>query len=151
MRHDDTQETTDTHEALAAPFGCDICAMGVSIVDNEIRACVTTNEAGEGTVGEPDGEWSPDTIDELAHRLAFLRTAPADAPIAEAIGYCGSVRIELTYEDSDGCYYGKVAVDGHTYSISVAAPGQRIRSDGCRHRCTASPWARLHQCVVRGE
>jgi hypothetical protein len=34
----------------------------------------------------------------------------------------GSVRIELSYEDSDECYDGKVIVDGHTYSVSVGPP-----------------------------
>lgn len=41
---------------------------------------------------------------------------------AHAVRYSGSVTIELTYEDSDRCYDGKVIVDGHTYSVSVYAP-----------------------------
>jgi hypothetical protein len=39
-----------------------------------------------------------------------------------AVRYSGGVTIELTYEDSDGCYDGKVIVDGHTYSVTVYAP-----------------------------
>jgi hypothetical protein len=122
---------------------------GVIAVDRrEIRACAICARSGLGhrddrdavdlvveslaaladvreclwPVNEPDAEWSPDTIDQIAHRLAFLRTTPADAPRGDAIRYCGSVRIELTYEDSDGCYDGKVVVDGHTYSVSVGPP-----------------------------
>ena len=49
-------------------------------------------------------------------------TVADDAPRGDAVRYSGSVRIELTYEDSDGCYDGKVVVDGHTYSVSVGAP-----------------------------
>jgi hypothetical protein len=38
------------------------------------------------------------------------------------VRYSGSVRIELTYQDSDGCYDGKVIVEAHTYSVSVGPP-----------------------------
>jgi hypothetical protein len=145
----DTHETSDTAPATSAPRGCDECTMGVSIVDgNEILACAICARSGRGhrgdrdvvelvmeslaaladvreclwTVNEPDAEWSPDTIDEIAPRLAVLRTTPDDAPRGDAIRYGGSVRIELTYEDSDGCYDGKVVVDGLTYSVSVGPP-----------------------------
>lgn len=149
----DTHETSDSDAAIAAPVGCDECTMGVSIVDgNEIRACAICARSGRGhrddrdavelvmeslaaladvreclwPVNEPDTEWSPETIDEIARRLAFLRTTTADVPRGDAIRYCGSVRIELTYEDSDGCYDGKVVVDSHTYSVSVGP-----RASGC--------------------
>lgn len=36
--------------------------------------------------------------------------------------YRGSVRIELSYDDSDGCYDGEVIVGGHTYSVAVGPP-----------------------------
>ena len=156
----DTHETSDTDAAGAAPRGCDECTMGVSIVDgHEIRACPTCARSCRGhrddrdavdlvleslaaladvreclwPVNDPGAEWSPDAIDEIARRLAFLRTTTADAPRGDAIRYCGSVRIELTYEDSDGCYDGKVVVDSHTYSVSVGPPasgcGPRVAYD----------------------
>jgi hypothetical protein len=72
-------------------------------------------------ITDPNTNWSPNTIDAIARRLAFLQTEP-NYPAAEAVRYGGSVRIELTYQDSDGCYDGKVVVGGHTYSISVGPP-----------------------------
>ena len=41
---------------------------------------------------------------------------------AEAVRYSGSVWIELTCQDSDRCYDGKVVVGGHTYGVSVGPP-----------------------------
>lgn len=145
----DTPETSDTDAAIAAPLGCDECTMGVIVVDgHEIQACPPCARGGRGhrddrdavdfvldslaaladvreclwPANEPDADWSPGTIDAIARRLAFLRTTPDDAPRGDAIRYCGSVRIDLTYEESDGCYDGKVVVDSHTYSVSVGPP-----------------------------
>jgi hypothetical protein len=69
----------------------------------------------------PNASWSPHTMDEIARRLEFLRTSP-NYPAADAVRYSGSVRIELTSQDSDSCHDGKVAVDTHTYSVSVGPP-----------------------------
>ena len=122
--------------------------MGVELVDGfNIRACAHCAHTSRGhrtdreavglvfealaaladvrellwPVANPNASWSPDTIDEIARRLEFLRTPP-NYPAADAVRYSGSVRIELTYQDSDGCYDGKVVVDGHTYSVSVGPP-----------------------------
>lgn len=57
-------------------------------------------------------------FDEAARRLRFVRPADGAVPAA-AIRYSGAVTIELTYEDSDQCYDGKVIVYGYTYSVAV--------------------------------
>jgi hypothetical protein len=144
----DALDTTETDAEITAPNGCDACTMGVELVDGlRIRACAHCSYTSRGhrTDGEaaglvfealaalaeirellwpianPNASWSPDTIEVVARRLEFLRTTP-NYPAADAVRYSGSVRIELTYEDSDGCYDGKVVVDGHTYSVSVGPP-----------------------------
>jgi hypothetical protein len=61
------------------------------------------------------------TSDKIARRFEVLRTSP-NYPAADALRYSGFVRIELTYQDSDGCYAGKVVVDSHTYSVSIGPP-----------------------------
>ena len=144
---DDTNDTSDTEAAITAPLGCDECTMGVELGDGLIRACAhcshtsrghRTDREAAGLVVEalaaladlrellwptsnPNANWSPDTMDEIARRLEFLRTSP-NYPAADAVRYSGSVRIELTYQDSDSCYDGKVVVDTHTYSVSVGPP-----------------------------
>lgn len=130
-----------------APRGCDVCHLGVILHATEIRSCVECDRTGRGhdddreaaqlvrdslaalldirellwPAGALDESWSPDTIDQVAHRLEFLRPCPVES-MADAVRYSGTVVIELTYEDSDGCYDGKVRVDGYVYSISVSAP-----------------------------
>jgi hypothetical protein len=71
--------------------------------------------------GRLNAPWSSDTIDQLARRLKFLRTRP-NYPAADAVRYSGSVRIELGYDDSDGCHDGRVVLDNHTYSVAVGPP-----------------------------
>jgi hypothetical protein len=144
----DTDDTSQTNAEISAPRGCDACVMGVELVDGfDVRACGHCMHTSRGhrtdreaaalvfealvaladirevlwPVANPSASWSPETIDEIAHRLEFLRTKP-NYPAAEAVRYSGSVRIELSYNDSDGCYDGKVVVDGHTYSVSVGPP-----------------------------
>jgi hypothetical protein len=99
---DDTHDTSDTGAAIAAPLGCDECTMGVELVDGLIRACANCSHTSRGhrTDREAAGlvfealaaladlrellwptcdanvSWSPDTIDEIARRLEFLRTSP---------------------------------------------------------------------------
>jgi hypothetical protein len=143
-----TDDTSDTDAQISAPRGCDACTMGVEVVDgSNVRACGHCSHTSRGhrtdreaaglvfealaaladvrellwPVADPNARWSPDTIDEIASRLDFLRTEP-NYPAADAVRYSGSVRIELTYQDSDGCYDGKVVVGCHTYSISIGAP-----------------------------
>jgi len=144
---DETNDTSDTEAAIAAPLGCDECTMGVELVDGLIRTCAHCSHTSRGHRTDRDAtrlvfvtqaaladlrellwpttnanaSWSPDTIDEIARRLDFLRTSP-NYPAADAVRYSGTVRIELTYQDSDGCYDGKVVVDTHTYSVSVGPP-----------------------------
>ena len=146
MDHD-TDNTSETNDEIGAPRGCEACTMGVEPVGSDIRACAycshtsrghRTDREAAGLVFEalaaladirellwpranPNISWSPDTIDEIARRLEFLRTSP-NYPAADAVRYSGSVRIELTYQDSDGCYDGKVIVSGHSYSVCVGAP-----------------------------
>lgn len=144
----DTDDMTETDAEISAPRGCDACVMGVELDDGfGIHACghcshttrgYRTDREAAGLVFEAlaaladirellwpisnlHASWSPDIIDEVARRLDFLRTGP-NYPAAEAVRYSGSVRIELTYQDSDGCYDGKVIIDGHTYSVSVGPP-----------------------------
>ena len=144
----DTDDTTETNAEISAPRGCDACMMGVAFVDGlSIRACARCSHTTRGhradqeaaglvfealaaladirellwPIANPNASWSPDIIDQIARRLAFLRTEP-NYPAADAVRYSGSVRIELTYQDSDGCYDGKVVVDSHTYSVSVGPP-----------------------------
>jgi hypothetical protein len=144
----DTDDTTETDAEISAPNGCDACIMGVELLDGfRIRACAHCSHTSRGhrtdheaadlvfevlaaladirellwPIADPNAGWSPDTIEAVARRLAFLRTTP-NYPAADAVRYSGSVRIELTYEDSDGCYDGKVVVDGHAYSVSVGTP-----------------------------
>ena len=144
----DSDDTRETDAVLAAPVGCDACTMGVEIVDGRrLRACASCSHTRRGhrsdseavrlvvetlaaladvrellwPVNDPNAAWSPDTIDEVGRRLEFLRAAP-NYPAADAVRYSGSVRIELTYQDSDGCYDGKVVVSGHTYSVAVGPP-----------------------------
>jgi hypothetical protein len=144
----ETDDTSETDTEISAPRGCDACTMGIELVDgSNIRACAhclhtsrghRTDREAVGLVFEalaaladirellwpsanPSASWSPDSIDEIARRLEFLRTPP-NHPAADAVRYSGSVRIELTYEDSDGCYDGKVIVGGHTYSVCVGPP-----------------------------
>jgi hypothetical protein len=156
---DDTDDTTEMDAEITAPNGCDACIIGVELLDGfRVRACAhcshrsrghrTDREAAElvfealaaladirellWPIADPNASWSPDTIEAVARRLEFLRTTP-NYPAADAVRYSGSVRIELTYEDSDGCYDGKVVVDGHTYSLSVGLPaggyGPRVAYD----------------------
>jgi hypothetical protein len=144
----ETDDMSETHGEISAPRGCDACVMGVELrEDLSIRACLhcshttrghRTDHEAAGLVFEAlvaladirdvlwpianrNASWSPDTIDEIARRLDFLRTAP-NYPAAEAVRYSGSVRIELTYQDSDGCYDGKVVVGAQTYGVSVGPP-----------------------------
>ena len=144
----DTDDISETGAEISAARGCDACVMGVELNDGlTVRACVhcshttrghrTDREAAELVIealaaladirellwpmADPNATWSPGNIDALARRLDFLRTEP-NYPAAEAVRYSGSVRIELTYQDSDGCYDGKVVVGGHTYSVSVGPP-----------------------------
>ena len=42
----------------------------------------------------------------------FIRVAHGDR-MADAVRYSGAVTIELSYEDSDSCYDGRVLVDDH--------------------------------------
>jgi hypothetical protein len=144
---DDTHDTSDTEAAIAAPLGCDECTMGVELVDGLIRACAYCSHTSRGhrtdreatelafealaaladlrellwPTSNPNASGSPNTMDEIARRLEFSRTSP-NYPAADAVRYSGSVRIELTYQDSDSCYDGKVVVDTHTYSVSVGPP-----------------------------
>jgi hypothetical protein len=131
-----------------APHGCADCAKGVQVTDQgRIVACVDCTGRGVGHVDDQDAEafvvdcltalaevreilwpggrvddgWSPDTIDEVARRLAFLRLPPDTIP-PEAVRYSGTVKIELRYDDSDGCYYAKVRVGHITYATPVGAP-----------------------------
>jgi hypothetical protein len=144
----ETDGTTETDAEISAPNGCDACVMGVELgEDLSIRACVhcshttrghRTDQEAAGLVFEAlaaladirevlwpiasrNASWSPNTIDEIARRLEFLRMSP-NYPAAEAVRYSGSVRIELTYHDSDGCYDGKVVVGDRAYGISVGPP-----------------------------
>jgi hypothetical protein len=145
---EDTDDISETETMITAPLGCDACRMGVQIVDGrDICACASCSHTTRGhradrdatrlvveslaaladvrellwPIGDLNACWSSDTIDQVARRLQFLRTQP-NYPAADAVRYCGSVRIELSYDDSDGCYDGKVIVDGHTYSVSVGPP-----------------------------
>jgi hypothetical protein len=144
----ETDDISETDGEISAPRGCDACVMGVELgEDLSIRACVhcahttrghRTDHEAAGLVFEAlaaladirevlwpianrNASWFPDTLDEIARRLDFLQTGP-NYPAAEAVRYSGSVRIELTYQDSDGCYDGKVVVGGHTYGVSVGPP-----------------------------
>ena len=145
---DDTDDSTQTDAEVTAPRGCDACIMGIEVVDGlRIRACAHCSHTSRGhrtgreaaslvfealaaladirellwSIADTGASWSPDTIEGIARRLEFLRMTP-NYPAADAVRYSGSVRIELTYEDADGCYDGKVVVDGHTYSVSVGPP-----------------------------
>lgn len=145
---DDTDDISEIDTMIAAPLGCDACTMGVQIADRrDICACTSCSHTTRGhradrdatrlvvesvaaladvrellwPIWDPNASWSPDTIDQVARRLAFLRTHP-NYPAADAVRYSGSVRIELSYDHSDGCYDGKVIVDGHTYSVAVGPP-----------------------------
>jgi hypothetical protein len=146
--NDDTDDTSEPDAVDGSPLGCRACTMGVQIVDGcPIRACASCSHTTRGhrtdqdatrlvveslhaladvrellwPIDDHNAGWSADTIDEIARRLGFLRARP-NYPAADAVRYSGSVRIELTYEDSDGCYDGKVIVDGHSYSVSVGPP-----------------------------
>jgi hypothetical protein len=145
---EDTDDTSETYTMITAPLGCDACTMGVQIRDGRnICSCASCSHTTRGhradrdatglvveslaaladvrellwPIGDPNASWSPDTIGQVARRLEFLRTPP-NYPAADAVRYSGSVRIELSYDDSDGCYDGKVIVDGHTYSVAVGPP-----------------------------
>jgi hypothetical protein len=145
---DETHDMTETNAEISAPRGCDACVMGVELDDGfGIHACAQCSRTNRGhrtdreaaelafealaaladirellwPISNPNASWSSDTIDQIARRLDFLRMEP-NYPAAEAVRYSGWVRIELTYQDSDGCYDGKVVVDGHTYSVSVGPP-----------------------------
>jgi hypothetical protein len=144
----ETDDMSETAGEISSPRGCEACVMGVELgEDLTIGACVHCSHTTRGhrtdheaaglvfealaaladirkllwPIGDPNASWSPDTIDQVARRLEFLRTGP-NYPAADAVRYSGSVRIELSYGDSDGCYDGKVIVDGHTYSVSVGPP-----------------------------
>jgi hypothetical protein len=155
---DHTSDAADTNVDLAseAPLGCDACTLGVRVDDREIAACGHCSRDGRGhrddraaagfvldslgaladirdilwPASALDASWSPDTIDEIARRLGFVRPAERDVTAA-AVRYSGAVTIKLTYEDSDHCYDGKVIVDGHTYSVAVYAP--KVISAGCAY------------------
>lgn len=145
---EDNDVISEIDTMITAPLGCDDCTMGVEIVaGREICACASCSHTTRGhradqdagrlvaeslaaladvrellwPIGDPNACWSPDTIDQVARRLEFLRMQP-NFPAAEAVRYSGAVRIELSYDDSDGCYDGKVIVDGHTYSVCVGPP-----------------------------
>ena len=175
----DTDDTTETDAEITAPNGCDACIMGVELVDGlRIRACAHCSHTSRGhrtdreaadlvfevlaaladirellwPIADPNAGWSPDTIEAVARRLEFLRRTP-NYPAADAVRYSGSVRIELTYEDSDGCYDGKVAVDGHAYSVSVGPPVNgywhaRRPESFARSDIRALEWLRLPGDIV---
>jgi hypothetical protein len=146
---DHTSNAGDTNIDLAseAPLGCEACTLGVRVDDREIAACGHCSLDGLGhrddraaasfvldslraladirdilwPAAAPETSWSPDTLDEIAGRMRLIRPADRDVTAA-AVRYSGAVTVELTYDDSDLCYDGRVIADGHTYSVSVYAP-----------------------------